>query len=809
MNAFDVPFAGFEKIHSWKNIKLYPTVRMKIKRILQVDEVRKSYLYYAESVGSGVEGVPHIIFSKNKRQIGTTHMALYPVRAWMEEVYGYFFDKNSLSSWNSVKKRLIEALMDQSQMSWAEIYWQELWNNIDPQKCACSQYIRDSLDKLMGGVFSDDDSENKQKSKKKITNIKSFIKHHIVDIINIYQGFILKKYPEEELPNQKMTSFDFNKNRLHEVPLLYDEDIVNLYNYEPAPKDIEQLYKVAIGHGYENDPKLVDTAIAFSIKVPADYDAGVPSLAKYNPHAIIITDTKKGKSALASRVGYLVEGRNASAAGLLGFATADSVNRGKLDGLEYSFCIDEVNQITDQNFVRGLYNFVEMGYTDITKGKGDIRSNFNNVIWFIGNHKSRFDTDDQIESFAELIEVMGLASPLGSRIGYLLYEDSQFSHKQSLMDYDDEHSNMLHFKSATKSSKKLSSEEIKLADAVFDQIIADYVSPVFLKAMTHEKVISWLDDKEDWKKGSFAERLRVLEKKSKNFLVDTYFDVYMFLSSMSEGYRHQRGMAVRLAITSPEIVAYIIKHYKKIMSSEEEFDKFVEYLMPVILSKMKIVDGRNARSVNAILNETQQIKDEEWNGPILNSILYSLPKLIGAATQTSRSLSKDTIVKIIGVLAIISYDIVKQSNSVEGGGIPLDSVFLEEVFESFAQTDSVISKLIPSYWKNKYSDRIKPTLEKLASIPEVRDRLKRFCRISFEKVPSGIVKYAFRPYFSQTDDKESILKTYDLIVEFAFDKSSEGTPVESNPYSCEVFLTDPNISQAVHNASSSGMIITK
>lgn len=142
----------------------------------------------------------------------------------------------------------------------------------------------------------------------------------------------------------------------------------------------------------------------------------------YQPHKIIVTNTKVGKTSLAKICGYVLD--KASAPRFLGFATSDSINPGLGNGLMKATYFDEVGSMS-QILVDHILNYMEFGETEVAMGKANVKTRGWSELVFHSNPEVPSDEPAQmligLNSFLQ--KFTARADALGSRIACIVFNN--------------------------------------------------------------------------------------------------------------------------------------------------------------------------------------------------------------------------------------------------------------------------------------------------------------------------------------------------------------------------------------------------
>jgi hypothetical protein len=153
-------------------------------------------------------------------------------------------------------------------------------------------------------------------------------------------------------------------------------------------KEIRDIVEEYLKDGFNYDEKL--RCLTFPKLVRHDKTKVSPEdVMPFNPHSIYLTGSSIGKSFTAEKVGLKKD--DVSAAGLLGYASADDVRQGTLDNKEKAFFADEMRHSNEHNVGNQLLTILQEGANKQSKGKRDIKTELDGSMTYRSNPKSRND----------------------------------------------------------------------------------------------------------------------------------------------------------------------------------------------------------------------------------------------------------------------------------------------------------------------------------------------------------------------------------------------------------------------------------
>ena len=242
-------------------------------------------------------------------------------------------------------------------------------------------------------------------------------------------------------------------------------------------------------------------------------------LMKYQPHGILITNGGTGKSTFFKKVCGELKFDQAKAKNLLGFATANEVCPGSLNGQYKPTCLDDLDKNFTEGIIDELPSLMEQGAVVIGKGKQKILTQYSGQITITTNTRG-LDTEEMVQRFNEIITKLSTTPQrLGRRLGYIIFTTKW--QRGEIIEY------------------KLSKRDIEVVRAI-TEIIFDKISGLAEKLIDENvKIQKFLNTKDKEYTNLFTERVNKSELT--NFLKEVFF-------SFAEGYTHQKGLAFKEAL---------------------------------------------------------------------------------------------------------------------------------------------------------------------------------------------------------------------------------------------------------------------
>ena len=241
-------------------------------------------------------------------------------------------------------------------------------------------------------------------------------------------------------------------------------------------------------------------------------------LVKYQPHKVVVTNTKVGKTSMAKLNGIVLD--RVSGSRFLGFSTAKDINPGLGNGLLEPTYFDEVGSLT-QIFVDHILNYLEFGETRVEVGKMGILTKGWSLCTFHSNPE--VPTDDPahmllgLSSFLQKFSIR--LDAIGSRMGLIIFETKW------------------------QKAKKSKARQIDvITNKVMLDTILDMIQPKVEKLFHSRPVSDWLEEP----CSDYEATIKALLEKNSATILDMIRQLYI---SHAEGcHRHLRGFAFRQAV---------------------------------------------------------------------------------------------------------------------------------------------------------------------------------------------------------------------------------------------------------------------
>lgn len=368
-----------------------------------------------------------------------------------------------------------------------------------------------------------------------------------------------EQYEFKELLFKKVEEFTELQETLCFVYFYEHVNPVNLALYKPKEiNDVKDFLKMAMFLNGEYDPSLAKIFSAFNYEIDNENYYYMP----YAPHAIIVTNTKTGKSTLARHFGQLYESLNVSPAALNGFSSADTVREGVFATSKLSIFFDELQtwQNQQKQLGAGSLDLFENGICRVEKGKAGLETKFANALVFLSNRNLIQNVSgNQAVAFLKLLLAISTnLEAVASRLGILFYNIET---------------------KPVRNKKRLRKEDLNKITQM-NKALREFVSEIYLNLLENETIFSWLESEyPDFYKHEVAD----LSKRVQSDEIKT------FMLSHLESYRHARGASLRIALYDPYILYNLLNDnidVELILSRAEDYFAFV---MSTNLNTLKVL----------------------------------------------------------------------------------------------------------------------------------------------------------------------------------------------------------------------------
>lgn len=394
-----------------------------------------------------------------------------------------------------------------------------------------------------------------------------------------------------EFAIDKLEEYERIQNMMKTIYFYEVVNSVDLSVYKP--KDIEDVKEflskyVFCDAVYDESIKKLFSAYNY------DIDQEFNRFSAYNPHSIIITKTKAGKSFLAKHMGVLYDIRNVTSAALTGYSTSDTQRESVLNNIRSCLFFDELSSIQDlqKNLSSGLLDLMESGIINVSKGMATLEAIYSNSFVFMSNK-------DLVEKYSEekaflkiLLTISNNIEAIASRLGVVFIKNN------------------------TETAKTLDKKNKKYYDLYFEvnRSLKELMGKFYVKLLDNDMVLEFLEEEYD------DEYKKQIKELAKQFTIP---ELNTFVLSHLESYRHARGAALRIALYDADIL-YNILHQVELT------EEFIDTILTRAKDYFKYIKSINYNSLKSLVNisfqEFERIKIEYWNS--VNSFSDALKILI-------------------------------------------------------------------------------------------------------------------------------------------------------------------------------------
>jgi predicted transcriptional regulator len=254
----------------------------------------------------------------------------------------------------------------------------------------------------------------------------------------------------------------------------------------------------------------------------------------FNPHSAYITDTSVGKSYNSSRVGIKLD--EVSSSGLLGYASADDLRKGTLDGVHEPVFADEMRHNKENNIGDKLLAMLRQGEIRISKGQKDMRPRFYGSFTYMSNpNRESDDNKDEVDFFMDFVDKIGNnTQALSARIGVLLFDDGSMSKAEGVEIPKDRRQKL-------ESIVKWIKQDVSQEYTSIERELREWLNQSYPD--------SYIDQVNSWKAEVHSDK--ALE----------------FMDGHKSSYKHARGQALRMAV---------YQHIGDVLKREHTIDQIKE-----------------------------------------------------------------------------------------------------------------------------------------------------------------------------------------------------------------------------------------
>ena len=362
-----------------------------------------------------------------------------------------------------------------------------------------------------------------------------------------------------------------------------------------APLKKEDLLKLnladitwqALDAGLNKDAKLL-TVFRMQIPIvipnlelitPAEY-------MEHAPHTIMITSTKPGKTTTAEKVGNVLD--RPTVTHLLGSASLHEKIHGLLNMENKPTIYDGIEEFKDEDVTKGMLNYMEKGRAMIARGKGVKTEGYSTLLFFSNPEKNESHARS-LESLLTILHSNLLA--LGSRTAVFIYDPNM-----------------------KEPSGDGISAELELKYNKIIEAIQFYSMPIFTKVLKHEKVKSWLRNKDDL----IQEYISHLDEILADEDLLLHDKLATFINGLKRGWKHLKGGALRLAFMD------LLNDFLELKENQPIPNAYISLLLNESKKYVKELIGYNQFSFTDIVSE---LSKDDVRGVLLESRIGKIESL--------------------------------------------------------------------------------------------------------------------------------------------------------------------------------------
>lgn len=394
--------------------------------------------------------------------------------------------------------------------------------------------------------------------------------------------------PVKDITYNDLIESVIEKHKRRNQPIFFKKTLAIPYEELEEISDFYELIKNCVSPGVKVDKNIKDGYISLIPEVNPEKITPFQFMKTAN-HSLTITNSAVGKTT----IGMIVSGEpvisDFSSANLLGFATAESKVRGKLDGRTRPTILDEMQELKDEEILGKLLTYMAQGECSISKGIG-IKCRGNSVLVFQGNPKTAGrDVDNKIvevfgfvRQFREfLMKISTNARALSKRIGEVNVG----------LDYN------------TIEGSGVSEERFEKGQQII-RTIAEASRDGFTDLLQNTKADKWLTKGYD---SDYLDKVDKFAKECQDFLTSE------FLEGQKINFRSVRGGALRRAW----IKVGLSRFFKKNKIDNKDVDEILE-------SAEDFFNILIAKNLKSYANIVKSINSEEMYSSILEMNLKNL-----------------------------------------------------------------------------------------------------------------------------------------------------------------------------------------
>lgn len=336
-------------------------------------------------------------------------------------------------------------------------------------------------------------------------------------------------------------------------------------------------------------------------------------LAKYNPHSLVVTNTKTGKSTQLEKQTPLKYDSGTSRR-LLGYSTGDKSYEGDLHNKYQLVVLDDFTGVNYENeILDNLPSILENGKARIGKGKKTITTLCSSTFTLTTNSKRELGGNELVLEFIKILNrLSGTLQRIGSRFGLIVFGNE--------------------FKKAQFDKYVLSKKEIKVNGYLIEQIFED-INNFILELLDNRKIEKFLEDKNE-----------NYEKLMNSILLQRKLigELREFWESTIDANRHQKGFALKQGV-----IDYFIDNNDKLILllknelvlEDEDIDKIVKFSKENLnfLNDINLKSLRKIISISDSEREYLTIRYEGLSG-YEKALVSAVMKLLRSKPQTEENL---------------------------------------------------------------------------------------------------------------------------------------------------------------------------
>lgn len=249
----------------------------------------------------------------------------------------------------------------------------------------------------------------------------------------------------------------------------------------------------------------------------------------YMEHQVTFTNSKVGKTTLADKVGVSIV--DAKISNLLGFSTAQDINKGSLNEVTNAVAFDEIHENKNKDEWGKLLNLMEQGKADVRKGKRMTICKTYAPLRFMSNPHYKVKGEEKVTSTLNWEDYDLLHTLIGmfeSMITTITDNFAAFSSRMAMTTF----SKTLNVASGTAYPRDTQIKLKKIISTIFELTRDD-----FSKLYLEQSVLDFLNSPYD------SDYLDAVDSVLSYLKIPNLKD---YLQGHKDNYRHTRGMAFKL-----------------------------------------------------------------------------------------------------------------------------------------------------------------------------------------------------------------------------------------------------------------------